>query len=59
ESLSRLEERMADPALYEPDGKERLTALLQEQGELRNRQQELENRWMEAEEELEAARSTA
>ncbi|MFB4203730.1 putative ABC transporter ATP-binding protein YheS [wastewater metagenome] len=57
--LAELETALADPALYEADGKERLNELLREQGDLRRRHDELEAEWMEAESELEAAEADA
>ena len=53
--LARVEEELADPALYEGQGKARLTELLRRQGELKTRQEALEGDWMEALERLEAA----
>jgi len=55
EKLAALETKLADPELYEGEGKARLTTLLQEQAELKRTLAELESDWMEAEEAVEAA----
>ncbi|KAB7628317.1 ATP-binding cassette domain-containing protein [Alkalilimnicola sp. S0819] len=55
--LQALEEALADPTLYEAEGKVRLTELLKEQGELRQNQAELEEQWLEAQDALEQALS--
>lgn len=52
--LAALERELADPAVYEPGRKTRLAELLQAQGELRKRQESLEEQWLEAQEQLEA-----
>jgi ATP-binding cassette subfamily F protein 3 len=54
-----IETKLADPALYNDDAKERLNELLRHQGELKSRYEELETEWMAAEEELEAAQASA
>ena len=56
--LAGLQQELADPDLYAPDQGGRLEAVLRHQGELRRRQEELEQRWLEAEEALEAARGS-
>jgi len=49
-----LAERLADPALYQPDRADELEPLLTEDGEIRARLDALEREWMAAEGELEA-----
>ena len=51
----KLEDRMADPDLYQAEAKERLDALLSERARLEQSIAENENRWLEASEALEAA----
>lgn len=58
EELRAIESELAEPALYNSGEKQRLTRLLQRQGELRSRQAELESAWLAAEETLEAARAS-
>ncbi len=53
-SLRSRKRELADPAVYEPGRKTRLAELLQAQGELRKRQESLEEQWLEAQEQLEA-----
>ncbi|TRY33284.1 ATP-binding cassette domain-containing protein [Aliiglaciecola sp. M165] len=53
ESLSQLEGKLSDPGLYEEDNKDVLKSLLLEQAELKNKLDEAETSWMEAQEELE------
>ncbi|MCG5531489.1 ATP-binding cassette domain-containing protein [Halorhodospira halochloris] len=59
QELKEIEQRLADPQLYEQQdgqgGQGRLTALMQQQGALKRRREELEMEWMEAEEEVEQA----
>ncbi len=52
--LNELEQRLADPALYEPGEKTQLEELLKQQGEARKRQEQFESEWLEAQEALEA-----
>ncbi|GAA6151162.1 ABC-F family ATP-binding cassette domain-containing protein [Pseudoteredinibacter isoporae] len=52
EQLTRVEEKLGDSALYEGDSKQ-LSTLLLEQGELRKKLEELEEQWLEFNEELE------
>lgn len=54
ERLARLETRLADTGLYEADRKPELEKLLREQGELRRRADELEETWLEQQEQLDA-----
>jgi len=54
--LAEIEIALANPALYETDGKQRLSELLQRQGELKRRHDDLETEWIEAEGTLEEAR---
>ncbi|HEX5514077.1 MAG TPA: ATP-binding cassette domain-containing protein, partial [Gammaproteobacteria bacterium] len=56
--LTDLEQQLADPAIYEPAHKARLAELLQQQGELRKRQEVAETDWLEAQEQLESFLST-
>jgi ATP-binding cassette, subfamily F, member 3 len=53
--LQKLEQQLADPALYEEANKKKLAELLQKQRELKNRVAALEEEWLQASEELEAA----
>ncbi len=55
EELGQLEERLADPEIYQQDERRDLTQLLQRQGELQRRRDELEAAWVEAEEAVERA----
>ena len=57
--LAELERELAAPELYESAHKTRLKTLLQEQGEQRRTLDELENRWLELQEELETIAATA
>jgi ATP-binding cassette subfamily F protein 3 len=50
--LAGLERELADPALYGADARDQLTALLQCQGKLRQRAEQLEAEWIAAEESL-------
>ncbi|MEA5446694.1 ATP-binding cassette domain-containing protein [Gammaproteobacteria bacterium AB-CW1] len=59
ERLASLEEQLADPTLYEEEAGLRLQPLLKEQAALRSELERLESEWMQAEEELEAARAAA
>ncbi|XSG84249.1 MAG: ABC-F family ATP-binding cassette domain-containing protein [Methylohalobius sp. ZOD2] len=52
---SSLEQRLADPALYQEENKARLQDLLLEKGELDRKLTAVEEAWLEAEENLEAA----
>jgi ATP-binding cassette subfamily F protein 3 len=52
--LADIEEALADPALYEAGGKERLQTLLRDQGERRTRLDALEADWLAQQEALEA-----
>ncbi|MCB1605459.1 MAG: ATP-binding cassette domain-containing protein [Xanthomonadales bacterium] len=56
--LSEITHEMADPDLYAADGKDRLTRLMSEQGELRKQLEAAEEAWMEASEALEAIDAT-
>ena len=53
-SLQEVETALADELIYQADRSEELQALLKQQGELRKRQQQLEEEWLEASEALEA-----
>jgi ATP-binding cassette subfamily F protein 3 len=57
ESLTEIEQALADPTLYETDDTRRMTELQKEQSVLRKEIEELESDWMAAEEELETARA--
>ena len=50
--LAKLEQELADPALYGADARDQLTVLLQRQGKLRQRAEQLEAEWIAAEESL-------
>ena len=52
--LAELEQRLADPELYEEANKDRLRSLLSQQSDLQQRQSEAEEAWMEATEAIEA-----
>lgn len=52
DEMNAIEGELAEPALYSSGEKQRLTRLLQRQGELRSRQAKLESAWGEAEEAL-------
>ena len=54
--LAGLERELADPMLYEPGQRPRLDEVLCRQAELRQRERDLEARWLAAEEALEAGR---
>ena len=51
----KLEEKLADPGLYQAEAKERLDALLSERSRVEQSIVEHENRWLEASEAFEAA----
>lgn len=53
--VSRLELELGDPALYQPENKERLNQLLQDKGQLDKRSQEVEEAWLQQVEQLEEA----
>jgi len=55
EELAGVDAELAAPALYAPEARDRLRALLRRQGELRQRGAALEANWVAAEEELEVA----
>ncbi|MFS8609327.1 MAG: ATP-binding cassette domain-containing protein [Gammaproteobacteria bacterium] len=59
ERLTEIERTLADPALYASGDAERLAALAKEQAEIKRRIEDVETRWLEAAEALEAARSGA
>ena len=52
QELDRLEEKLADAALYEEANKSRLTTLLQQQGDLKSRLARSEQDWFELQEQL-------
>jgi len=52
---ARLDERLADPALYGADQKEHLAELMREQGQVKKELEDTEEAWLAASEELEAA----
>ncbi|MEH6515947.1 MAG: ATP-binding cassette domain-containing protein [Halioglobus sp.] len=56
-TLSDLEQQLADPEIYEPGEKANLAELLRQQGETKSRAQDLEDRWLELQEELESLTS--
>ena len=53
--VRRLELELGDPALYQPENKERLNQLLQDKGRLDKRSQEVEEAWLQQVEQLEEA----
>jgi ATP-binding cassette subfamily F protein 3 len=53
--LADLETRLSDESLYEPSRKADLTELLQKQGKAKARLQEVEDEWLQAQEQLESA----
>ena len=55
--LDGLERELSDPALYTASERPRLEDVLRRQGVLRQREQDLEARWLEAEEALESGRA--
>ncbi|HHC71491.1 MAG TPA: ATP-binding cassette domain-containing protein [Thiotrichales bacterium] len=55
EMLERIGRELSEEELYREEAKERLRKLLREQGELRQRKEELETAWLEAVEALEAS----
>lgn len=55
--LSDLEQQLADPEIYAPGEKATLAELLRQQGETKSRAQDLEDRWLELQEELESLTS--
>ncbi|MFL9813430.1 ATP-binding cassette domain-containing protein [Stutzerimonas sp. VN223-3] len=57
DKLAVLEERLGDPAMYEAARKDELRELLAKQAELKVRESELEEAWLEALEALEALQS--
>ncbi len=52
--LAELERELNEPTLYDDDARDRLTAVLKEQGELRQRAEATEGEWLEASERYEA-----
>ncbi len=54
EELATIEEALGDAALYEETNKARLAELLKRQGELKRQQDQIEEDWLTAQEELEA-----
>ncbi|HHJ40116.1 MAG: ABC transporter ATP-binding protein [Methylothermaceae bacteria B42] len=54
----KFEQQLADPSLYQPEAKQRLQALLLEKGEIDKQLQLAEERWMAAEEKLDAINGT-
>jgi len=59
QALSALEQQLADPELYQGEQAQTVSALLQQQGQLRTALAEAETAWMEALEAYEAAQSSA
>jgi len=55
--LLKMEETLSDQSLYDESSKEKLTELLQEQGQLKVELEETEERWLSLQEKLEAAQS--
>ena len=53
--LAKLDEQLNDNGLYEADRKDELSALLQSQGQTRQRLEALEEQWLADQEALEAA----
>ena len=54
-SLVAIEQRLADPSIYEQNNKDELKAVLKQQGELREAMEAHEIEWMDAAERLEQA----
>lgn len=52
--LASMDERLADDTLYTEENKNELQTLLQQQGDMRNRLEELEENWLMTHEEIEA-----
>jgi ATP-binding cassette subfamily F protein 3 len=52
--LTEIEEKLGDSALYEQENKKQLTEIIKEQGELKDKLEETEMLWMDAQEEIEA-----
>jgi len=50
--LAQLEEKLADPSLYEDANKQKLATLLREQGELKTRISAAEEEWLQTSEAL-------
>lgn len=57
QSLSELENQLADNALYSEAGKDKLTRLLKQQADFKHALEQAETDWMEASEQLEAAQA--
>ncbi len=55
QALSKLELKLADPELYQDNGKEQLKQLIKQQAELKQQLADVEYRWLEASETLEQA----
>jgi len=55
--LSEIENQLGDSSLYEQENKMTLTTLLKEQGEVKDKLEEAEMLWMEAQEQIEALQS--
>ena len=55
QALSKLELKLADPELYQDNGKEQLKQLIKQQAELKQQLADVEYRWLEASEALEQA----
>lgn len=55
--LQKLEQTLADQSLYDESRKEKLTELLQEQGQLKAALEDTEEQWLSLQEQLEAAQS--
>jgi ATP-binding cassette subfamily F protein 3 len=53
-TLSNLEQQLAGPEIYEPEEKAALAELLRQQGEAKSNAQDLEDRWLELQEEMES-----
>lgn len=53
--LTKLDEQIADPTLYQAENSKQLQQLLKEQGQLRSLQTELEERWLEQQDEMDSA----
>lgn len=51
--LTEVEAQLADPVLYQAENKEKLTALLMQQVQIKKAQEEAETHWLTAQEELE------
>jgi len=54
QKMAKIEEQLTDASLYEDSARDRLQALLKDQGNLRQQAAQLEEQWLELQEQLEA-----